>query len=123
LPFIEEDDLFSPSSIGRYGQWEISDDWLSEDEEPRTETAREKYDVELAWRKMLEQRKKEASGLLVARIEADAVQLDKYEWDFLVRKYPYHIFRQDILGYIHYDILGNAPTSSVSAKHWNTRLT
>jgi hypothetical protein len=59
---MEEDDLFSPSSIGRYGQWEISEDWQSEDDEPRSKTAEEKYEVELSWRKMLERRKKQVGA-------------------------------------------------------------
>lgn len=76
---MEEDDLFSPSSIGRYGQWEISEDWQSEDDEPRTKTAEEKYEVELSWRKMLERRKKQVGPVsrlgfsLGTRIKAEEV--------------------------------------------------
>lgn len=72
LPALGEDsDLFSPSAITRYGQWEASyeDDAMSTDAEGSglgTRDAGSRAKVAKEWRIMMEQREKEVGHLRAA---------------------------------------------------------
>ncbi|WVQ93513.1 hypothetical protein IAU59_000587 [Kwoniella sp. CBS 9459] len=76
--------LFSPSAVGRYGQWDISQDWDSQDVDE------EKRSVEERWSTMARRRLD----------EIHSSQLGE-----LLRKYPYDIFRQEMIAYIQHEVL------------------
>ncbi|KAK8861651.1 hypothetical protein IAR55_002474 [Kwoniella newhampshirensis] len=82
-------DLFSPSAVGRYGQWEISEDYDSLDFD------QDKMNIEERWNTLAKRRLNE---------------LNSVPPEILIRKYPYDIFRQEIMGYIQHDVLGS-PTA------------
>lgn len=55
-PPTQIQDLFSPSAVGRYGQWEIGEDWDSLTEDTGTG---EKGNVERRWGTLAQRREKE----------------------------------------------------------------
>ncbi|OCF31142.1 hypothetical protein I316_07109 [Kwoniella heveanensis BCC8398] len=76
--------LFSPSAVGRYGQWAITQDW---DSQP---TDQEKNNVEERWSTM-------------ARKRLD--EIHSSQLGDLLRKYPYDTFRQEMVAYIQHEVL------------------
>ncbi|WVF65886.1 hypothetical protein IAT40_000623 [Kwoniella sp. CBS 6097] len=78
--------LFSPSAVGRYGQWDITQDWDSQAVDG------EKRNVEERWSTMARKRLDEIhSSQLVD----------------LLRKYPYDIFRQEMVAYLQHEVLAS----------------
>ncbi|WWC96846.1 hypothetical protein V866_003721 [Kwoniella sp. B9012] len=79
-------ELFSPSAVGRFGQWSISEDFDSQ------EFSEEKADVEERWRSIAQKRIDELA-------ETDHADLR--------RKYPYSEFRTEMVAYVQHEILAS----------------
>nr|XP_031858466.1 uncharacterized protein CI109_006111 [Kwoniella shandongensis]KAA5525538.1 hypothetical protein CI109_006111 [Kwoniella shandongensis] len=85
-PPLQIRDLFSPSAVGRYGQWEISEDFDSQSIDE------EKFNIEERWNTLAKRRAKELNSLAT---------------EVLMRKYPYIVFQQEMMAYIQHEILGS----------------
>ena len=55
------DEFFSPSSVGRYGQWDVEED-LESDNENNGAGAQEKRLVDQRWEVLVRQRRRQVSG-------------------------------------------------------------
>ncbi|WVQ65021.1 uncharacterized protein L199_003191 [Kwoniella botswanensis] len=79
-------ELFSPSAVGRFGQWSISEDFDSQ------EYSEEKADIEERWR-------------IIAQRRID--ELAETDHAYLRRKYPYSEFRTEMIAYVQHEILAS----------------
>ncbi|OCF75080.1 hypothetical protein I204_03929 [Kwoniella mangroviensis CBS 8886] len=83
-------ELFSPSAVGRFGQWSISEDFDSQ------EYSEEKADAEERWR-------------IIAQKRID--ELAETDHAVLRRKYPFSEFRKEIIAHIQHEILASPITA------------
>ncbi|WVW80238.1 hypothetical protein I302_102216 [Kwoniella bestiolae CBS 10118] len=79
-------ELFSPSAVGRFGQWSISEDFDSQ------EYSEEKADVEERWRDLAQRRTEELANTSHADLR---------------RRYPYSEFRTEMIAYVQHEILAS----------------
>ncbi|WVR03755.1 phenylalanine-tRNA ligase [Kwoniella sp. DSM 27419] len=87
-------DLFSPSALGRYGQWDITDDLET--------TSEEKSSVEERWRMLAKLRSEELFDLSP---------------ETLSEKYPYSVFMQEMVAYIQHEVLTSPVDALLTTDH------